>query len=362
MNGSNMSRSLQHLLPAISLVLALGMPAANATLTFNFTPVDGTSQAAIDGFAAAGNRWSSLFHDNITINLQIGFSDLGASTLGGANPSFGTVSYFGTTTAMAFDATTATDVSAVSSLQPDSAFDLLMNLTTDNPNGSGSAVPYLDDDGSLNNSNILMTFANAKALGLLDPFNSGIFDATINFNSTKSWDFDPSDGVTAGAFDFIGIATHEIGHALGFVSGVDLLLSNQPWAEDNYPLVTPLDLFRFSADSFALGVHDFTADNRDKYFSIDGGSTSLGTFSEGIVGTSTRQASHWEDNLSLGIMDPTAATGETLAFTPLDLIAFDAIGYDLTSVPEPAHVLGPMALTIPFVRRWRNRRRSQKVA
>ena len=49
-----------------------------------------------------------------------------------------------------------------------------------------------------------------------------------------------------------------------------------------------------------------------------------------------RQASHWKDNLGLGIMDPTAGNGELLAISANDITGFDVIGYDLVSMPEPA--------------------------
>ena len=52
-----------------------------------------------------------------------------------------------------------------------------------------------------------------------------------------------------------------------------------------------------------------------------------------------RQASHWKDNLSLGIMDPTTAPGEQLTITALDLTPFDVIGWNLTSTPAPASAL-----------------------
>ena len=84
---------------------------------------------------------------------------------------------------------------------------------------------------------------------------------------------------------------------------------------------------------------DWTADARAKYFSIDGGATSLGgaTFSTGRFGDA-RQASHWKDNLGLGIMDPTAApSGERMVVGPNDVNAFDVIGWNLTAaVPEPS--------------------------
>ena len=68
-----------------------------------------------------------------------------------------------------------------------------------------------------------------------------------------------------------------------------------------------------------------------KYFSVDGGLSPLAEFSTG----STYEASHWKDNLNLGLMDPTAGVGELLAFSENDLRALDVIGYDRV-VPEPS--------------------------
>src|SRR5262249_26172948 len=55
--------------------------------------------------------------------------------------------------------------------------------------------------------------------------------------------------------------------------------------------------------------------------------TSLGTFSTGQTHGDGRQASHWKDNLALGIMDPTAAPGEQMLITNLDRQAMDVIGW-----------------------------------
>ena len=151
------------------------------------------------------------------------------------------------------------------------------------------------------------------------------------------------DRVYTDLFDLT--AEHEIGHALGFISGVDVLDTNSPngavyYGANQFTYVSPLDLFRCSSLTQNSSARDWTADNRTKTFSIDGcqAATLGATFSTGVVHGDGRQASHWKDGLGLGLMDPTAAPGEALAITPLDLTAMDAIGWNM-HVPEPASLL-----------------------
>lgn len=157
----------------------------------------------------------------------------------------------------------------------------------------------------------------------------------------------------------MGVAAHEIGHMLGFGSGVDLLAGNStpPGLNDNQlKFVTTLDLFKFSSRSTGSGggngVIDWTADSVDKSFSVDGGTTLIAPFSNGT----TFEESHWKNNLGLGLMDPTAVAGELLAFSSNDLRAMDVIGFNLVSVPEPATyvLIGVLvaAGTIHARRRW----------
>lgn len=77
-----------------------------------------------------------------------------------------------------------------------------------------------------------------------------------------------------------------------------------------------------------------------KYFSIDAGNTLIAQFATGQIHGDGRQASHWKDNLGIGIMDPTVSSGEFLSISALDTEAMDVIGWDLADAPEP----GTMAL------------------
>ncbi len=325
---------------AAALMLLAGVvDQARAGLTFNFIPAAGMSQQAIDGFAAAGARWSDLFDDNITVNINIDFTALGPGILGSTSSVQANYAYANVRNALIADQTSADDNTATANLQG-GPLNLLINRTSDNPNGAGSATPYVDNDGGANNTTIRMTNANAKALGLIAG-GAAAMDASISFSTGFTWDFDPTDGINANAFDFVGVAAHEIGHALGFISGVDILDINSPplngpFNDNQFTFVSTLDLYRYSSLSVQSGALDWTADTRSKYFSIDGGVTSITTFSTGVNFGDGRQASHWKDNLGIGIMDPTAAPGELLAISATDIRAFDVIGYNLrTPVPEP---------------------------
>jgi hypothetical protein len=139
------------------------------------------------------------------------------------------------------------------------------------------------------------------------------------------------------------VATHEIGHALGFVSDVDYVDFVMPGtATDIEP--QPLDLYRFldgsandpsSTATFTTAARNFVPGAVgifDQVLSGFGGSTEV-LVSTGLDFGDGKQGSHWKDNLGLGVMDPTAASGELLVMTQNDLRAFDLIGYDI-AVPE----------------------------
>ena len=161
---------------------------------------------------------------------------------------------------------------------------------------------------------------------------SGRRDATITFSSNFGFDFDNSNGVTGGQFDFEGVAAHEIGHALGFFSGVDDVDFVLPGTANNIE-PTPLDMFRFrdataadpaTAADFANGTFAFPRNMVPQHVAIT--DQILGGFggdvealmSQGVDFGDGQQASHFKDNLGLGLMDPTASAGQLLMFDEND--------------------------------------------
>ena len=368
---------------AAAATLAVCGP-ANAVI-FNLHDTGGAAEGtqARLGFDIAAAYWSSVLTDNVTVNLDIGFRSLGPGVLGSTGSSSGSLLVQNLYGALAFDATSALDVQAVTNLTPLTpsaefggpilAVDAITSAYLDPATRTGIDTSHtmFDNDGSANNVVLDVNTANLKALGFTtdDEGNdiSHVTDGSITFSSDFGFDFNPTDGISGGTYDFLGVAIHEIGHALGFVSGVDTydLLGepNSPlygpaapgltYAQlfelgafgpsdiGVYRVFSPLDMFRYSSAGLDLSV------GADAFFSIDGGASQLfgdSRFSTGAYNGDGNQASHWIDNeyatrtdpacanvvtAPIGIMNPTIGNCERGSVTALDLAAFDAIGWDV---------------------------------
>ncbi len=326
----------------------LSAPVANAA-TINLIDLGGVAGSqAEQGFLVAAGYWGSMFTNDAVINLGVGFAPLGAGIIAQAG-------------SRRIDFATQDWLDLVNATKSGSALDQSVVMPTLTAGGASFITNGVAGDG--NNDTAVQVFTAgtayssqvlylnssvAKAIGGTVT-NPNDLDAQLTFSSTFGFDFDPRDGITPGTFDFIGVAIHEIGHSLGFVSGVDFLdvygYPNGPGAGtlgydlNDTSIFSALDMFRYSNDpnNIAPGggpVLDLSVGG-DRYFSIDGGATALfgNGFSTGRFNGDGNQASHWKEaggcEIGDGIMDPTFCFGQTGWVTATDLAAFDAIGWNL---------------------------------
>ena len=319
---------------------AVGAAAPAGAVTIILHDIGGvTGSAAELGFNIAAKYWESVLTNNATLEINVGYEDLGPRVLGSTGSSFATYipisDYYDV---LNFTQTSALDAQAVANLSPlnsSGGVDVLVPEYLDPVNKLGIDVAggkrTAPDDAI--NQTLALTTANLKAFGVdLGP---GFIDAEIEFSNRFAFDFDPSNGITAGSYDFIGVAIHEIGHALGFVSGADDFdySDGYPGPVDDAWWGYGLDMFRYGAP----GQLDWTP-GTDAYFSVDGGATAFmdGYFSTGPFSGDGNQASHWKQPDQAtpclnfrGVMNPYICGGKEDSVTGLDLALFDVIGWNL---------------------------------
>ncbi|MGH9850823.1 MAG: NF038122 family metalloprotease, partial [Blastocatellia bacterium] len=184
-----------------------------------------------------------------------------------------------------------------------------------------------------------------RALGIINPVANPEGEReqlgpppSVGFNSAHQFDFDPSDGIEPGKFDFDAVATHEIGHALGFDSNAGLkeMFPTTPVAP------SPWDLFRFrpgvTSGSFSTAQRIQSSGGEQVFFG-GGLGLAVSTGRPDGSGGDGRNPSHWQDDdlagRYIGIMDPRIPAGQRQEITENDLKALDLMGYQLKSNPNP---------------------------
>ena len=246
---------------------------------------DSSVDSAPIGFKTALNSLVSFlqsnFTDAVTVNIAVGYGEIGGNVLGpnslGASSTFmQRYSYAALKNALIADASSATDKSAIASL------------------------PAADPRGT----SYMIATAEAKALHLSS---SSGFDGSVGFNGTGIFDYDNSNGITPGQYDFYATAAHEITETLGRIL----------WAGS--PGYTALDLFHFSAP----GERTFSGTTKG-YFSVDNGVTNLDYFNSSPGGDFGDWAQSAGKDAFLAFGGPDAV--ESISAT--DLKVMDVLGWN----------------------------------
>jgi hypothetical protein len=279
-------------------------------LIFNIT-FDSTVAGAPAGFksaiAAVVNYYASVFHDPITVTLDVGWGEvagqsLAPGALGESETNLGVFSYSQVRAALARDAKSADDTAAVASL-PGS-----------DPTGGGSFV---------------IATAEARALGL---GTNAAVDGYVGFSSSASYTFDPNNRALPGAYDFIGVAEHEISEIMGRIALLGIPIGS---LSHTY---TALDLFRYSSPS----VRQLVASNA-AYFSPDGGNTHLSSFNT----LSNGDAGDWANGGGNDSYNAFIGSGVAEPVSANDLRVMDAIGWDSAAAKiDTPPVVTPVSVNV----------------
>jgi hypothetical protein len=350
------------------LILTSPVSQAHAALSFDFVEGPGMgalrmsdsakADAIMAGVASAAGRWSARIGETVTLKYTIDY-DAGLGALALADSVYMAPTFSAVKGALVANVTSPFDGLAAAALQPGSDLKIWINDLSASPDFPPSVDPAPMEPPSVNNMLMDVSRANMKGLGMLPGADGGPgADGTLKFGGAD-FDFDPTDGIDPLKYDFVGVVLHEIAHSMGFVSGVDTLTTLLPPpvgpppmpGPDATPMVTVLDLYRYSDDSAAAGL--FIPDmslpvppsygfSDERFLSLDGGLTKLEMFSTGdALAGDMHQAGHFKDDPTFNLMDPELATGVELTDffdgllsgpPPPDLIALDVIGW--TIVPE----------------------------
>jgi len=123
--------------------------------------------------------------------------------------------------------------------------------------------------------------------------------------------------IDPGKYDLLSVAEHEIDEILGLASSLDSSAGD--------PL--PEDLFRYTS----AGSRTFTASGDNAYFSIDG-TNLLARFNQSPSGD---RGDWWTAGAHAPQVQDAFITPGATPNPKVELIALDAIGYDLLPAPQP---------------------------
>ena len=234
----------------------------------------------IHAMHVAAHDLDRLLIDPITVNIQVGYGDIDGTALPPR------VSEGGTTLEAVVD---------YRELKRD------MSAAAGSP-GLQEAVDALPATNPFAPDKFAISSAEQKAWGLLDP-RDGALDGYVGISKTPDYAFSRND-ITPQKFDLIGLAEHELTHALGRDAGLD----------SRYHAA--LDLFRYAAPN----VREVES-GQPAYLSLDHGATDLNDFD-------LSSAADWAASARHDAFDEVGHSGFENRFTQADRFEMNAAGFN----------------------------------
>jgi hypothetical protein len=289
-------------LPVLMTFLAI----ASAPLRAHALVIDptfgiGVGASAQSAFNYAAGQIEALFSDPVTVNITV---EAGSSGLGSSTTSLkGTYSY--------------------STVRGDLIADQTAHPSADGAASVGAGGSLFSTSAPSGASNFWLTTAQAKALGALAA-NDAASDGTFTYNSTLAYTFDPNNRAVPGAFDFIGVAEHEITEIMGRITLNGATLDSRTHS------AMAFDLFSFTG----VGAHTLTT-GASRYFSIDNGTDNLHGYNFPNGNGSDPQ--DWDASLANDPFNASTGSNQAHVLNATDIATLDVIGWDYVgAVPEPA--------------------------
>ena len=335
--SANGGRIRRRLLPLLAVaVMAIVIPAPAQALVINPTFETGLSTAAEAVINTAIGFYESTFSNNITVNID--FHNM-TSGLGASGSALYGVSYADYKSLLTANATSANDATAVAHLP--------------------TAVPGGD---------LLIKSADARAVGFsgtpgydLSFYQNADGSSFCSFTGDGCIGLNVSNTTTGGgAYSLLNTVEHEIDEVLGLGSSLYSYKAIDGSIQGAIlgGLMSPEDLFRYSAGSPNFQLNACNSSTPLAYFSINGGANALDYFNNcNNLGDYGDWVTHTPSQVQDAFTNGTGASGLKVGLA--EVTALDAIGYTLkqqTTVPEPA---GVALFGVGFTGLFMARRRAQ---